>query len=320
MSVVTVEDRGPVTIIAINRPEKLNAINKAVAVELQQAFAEFDRSAQRVAVLTGAGERAFSSGADVTDLPELWRCVPTVGITTEKPIIAAVSGWCIGGGLVMAMMCDLLVAAENARFSYPEGKVGITGGMIAGLAARIPHKIAMEIMLLGEPIDAERAYAGRAGEPDRGERHGDRGGGRARPQDGRSGAAGAGDDEAFRERSCHAKRPGRAGGAVRRRTRRGAQQRRRRGGGARLQGETPAALSGPLTGRPAAQSSWAALRGATICCIARRRARRTVSRISAWLRSATRSASLTLARVGATQTVGQRVTPLSLRNSATALA
>ena len=58
----------------------------------------------------------------------------------------------------MAMMCDLLVAAENARFSYPEGKVGITGGMIAGLASRIPHKIAMEIMLLGEPIDAERAY------------------------------------------------------------------------------------------------------------------------------------------------------------------
>ena len=158
MSVVTVENRGPVTTIAINRPEKLNAINKAVAVELQQAFAEFDRSPQRVAILTGAGERAFSAGADVTDLPELWRCVPTVGIVTEKPVIAAVSGWCIGGGLVMAMMCDLLVATEDARFSYPEGKVGITGGMIAGLAARIPHKIAMEMMLLGEPIGAERAY------------------------------------------------------------------------------------------------------------------------------------------------------------------
>src|SRR5215213_1245279 len=158
MSVVTVENRGPVSVIAINRPEKLNAINKAVAIELQQAFAAFDGSPQRVAVLTGTGERAFSSGADVTDLPELWRCVPTVGIKTEKPIIAAVGGWCIGGGLVIAMMCDLLVAAENARFSYPEGKVGITGGMIAGLAARIPHKIAMEIMLVGEPIDAERAY------------------------------------------------------------------------------------------------------------------------------------------------------------------
>src|ERR1700676_2414563 len=159
MSVVTVEERGPVSIIAINRPEKLNAINKAVAIELQRAFAAFDRSAQRVAVLTGTGGRAFSSGADVTDLPELWRCVPTVGIATDKPVIAAVAGWCIGGGLVMAMMCDLLVAAENAKFSYPEGKVGITGGMIAGLAARIPHKVAMELMLIGEPIGADRAFS-----------------------------------------------------------------------------------------------------------------------------------------------------------------
>ncbi len=158
MSVVIVEERGPVTIVAINRPEKLNAINKQVALDLQSAFAAFDRSAQRVAILTGAGGRAFSAGADVTDLPELWRCVPTVGIATEKPVIAAVAGWCIGGGLVMAMMCDLLVASESAKFSYPEGKVGITGGMIAGLAARIPHKIAMELMLLGEPIGARRAY------------------------------------------------------------------------------------------------------------------------------------------------------------------
>ena len=158
MSVVTIEERGPVTIVSINRPEKLNAINKQVAIELQSAFTAFDRSAQRVAILTGAGGRAFSAGADVTDLPELWRCVPTVGVITEKPIIAAVAGWCIGGGLVMAMMCDLLVATESAKFSYPEGKVDLTGGMIAGLAARIPHKIAMELMLLGEPIGARRAY------------------------------------------------------------------------------------------------------------------------------------------------------------------
>ena len=159
MSVVTVEERGPVSIIAINRPEKLNAINKAVAVELQSAFAAFDRSAQRVAILAGKGGKAFSSGADVADLPELWRCVPTVGIKTDKPIIAAVSGWCIGGGLVMAMMCDLLVAADTARFSYPEGKIGITGGMIAGLAARIPHKVAMEMLILCRSLDAQRAYS-----------------------------------------------------------------------------------------------------------------------------------------------------------------
>ncbi len=87
MSLVSVDQRGPVTILAINRPEKLNAISKQVALDLQSAFAEFDHSNQRVAILTGAGGRAFSAGADVTDLPELWRCVPTVGIETEKPVM-----------------------------------------------------------------------------------------------------------------------------------------------------------------------------------------------------------------------------------------
>jgi enoyl-CoA hydratase len=149
-----------VTLIAINRPERRNAISAQTAVELQQAFEEFDRSeTQRVAVLTGTGDDAFSGGADVTDLPELWRCVPTVGIHTDKPIICAVAGWCVGGALVMAMMCDLMVAADNAKFSYPEAKLGFTGGMIAGLAARVPHKVAMEIMMLGRPVGAERALS-----------------------------------------------------------------------------------------------------------------------------------------------------------------
>ena len=154
---VTNNDDGT-TVIAINRPERRNAICAQTAIELQQAFATFDKSAQKVAVLTGSGDEAFSGGADVTDLPELWRCVPTVGITTEKPVIAAVGGWCVGGALVVAMMCDLLVAAENAKFSYPEAKLGFTGGMIAGLAARIPHKIAMELILLCRTFDVKRAY------------------------------------------------------------------------------------------------------------------------------------------------------------------
>jgi enoyl-CoA hydratase len=149
-----------VTLIALNRPERRNAICAQTAIELQQAFAEFDRSeTQRVAVLTGTGDDAFSAGADVTNLPELWRCVPTVGIATDKPIICAVAGWCVGGALVIAMMCDLMVAADNAKFSYPEAKLGFTGGMIAGLAGRIPHKVAMEIMMLGRPLGAERAQS-----------------------------------------------------------------------------------------------------------------------------------------------------------------
>jgi len=154
---VTNHDDGT-TLIAINRPERKNAICAQTAIELQQAFAAFDASDQRVAVLTGMGDDAFSTGADVTDLPELWRCVPTVGITTEKPVIAAVGGWCVGGALVVAMMCDLLVAAENAKFSYPEARLGFTGGLIAGLAARVPHKVAMELILLCRTIDAQRAY------------------------------------------------------------------------------------------------------------------------------------------------------------------
>lgn len=158
ITVQTPEDG--VTLVTLNRPERRNAICRVTALEVQAAFEAFDRDpVQRVAVLTGAGDEAFSGGADVTDLPELWRCVPTVGITTEKPVIAAVAGWCVGGALVIAMMADLVVAAENTRFSYPEAKLGFTGGLIAGLAARIPHHLAMELILLGRPVDAQRAYA-----------------------------------------------------------------------------------------------------------------------------------------------------------------
>ena len=158
MSVVTTEQRGQISIIRINRPEKLNAISSAVAVELQQAFETFDASDQRVAILSSVGERAFTSGADVTDLPELWRAIPSVGFKTDKPIIAATSGWCVGGGIVIVMMCDLMVSTESTVFYYPEAKLGVTGGMISSLAARMPHKLAMEMMLLCSKISAQRAY------------------------------------------------------------------------------------------------------------------------------------------------------------------
>jgi enoyl-CoA hydratase/carnithine racemase len=158
MSVVTIEQRGLVSIIRINRPEKLNAISSAVAVELQQAFRAFDASDQRVAILSSVGERAFTSGADVTDLPELWRAIPSVGFKTDKPIIAATSGWCVGGGIVMVMMCDLMVSTESTIFYYPEAKLGVTGGMISSLVSRMPHKLAMEMMLLCSKVPAQRAY------------------------------------------------------------------------------------------------------------------------------------------------------------------
>ena len=160
MSKVLVENNADgTTLVTINRPERRNAICAETALLLQKAFVEFERSpTQKTAVLTGAGNEAFSGGADTGNFPELWRCIPTVGFETTKPIINAVGGWCVGGALVVSMMCYLTVAAENAKFSYPEARMGFTGGMIAGLAARIPHKIAMEMILLCRIVDVQRAW------------------------------------------------------------------------------------------------------------------------------------------------------------------
>ena len=154
---IKVWDDGPVRIVALNRPDKGNAITKLMAEEIQAAMQDFAASDQRVAVLTAMGTKAFSFGADVTEPPELWRAVPNVGWQTDKPLIAAVEGWCIGGALVLAMMADLAVCGARARFYYPEAKLGLTGGMIAALPSRIPHKIAMELMLLCRTFEAERA-------------------------------------------------------------------------------------------------------------------------------------------------------------------
>lgn len=158
MAYISVEQQGLTTLITITRPERRNAICKQTALDMQEAFAQFNDSDQRVAVITGAGDDAFSSGADVADIPEVWRCIPGVGIKTDKPVIAATAGWVVGGALVLATHCDLIVSADNAKFSYPEGRLGLTGGMIAGLAGRIPHKAAMDIMLLGRAMTAQRAY------------------------------------------------------------------------------------------------------------------------------------------------------------------
>ncbi|WP_454725164.1 MULTISPECIES: enoyl-CoA hydratase/isomerase family protein [Cupriavidus] len=158
MSCLKIEAHGPVTVFTIDNAAKRNVISQATALDLQRAFAEFDRSAQRVAIITGAGDEAFTAGADLNDIPEFWRCTPGAGIATDKPIIAAAAGWCIGGGITLLGMCDLAVAADNTRFMYPEARLGFTQGFITGIAARIPQKVAMEIMLLGRTLDARRAY------------------------------------------------------------------------------------------------------------------------------------------------------------------
>ena len=156
---VSYHSQDHIAIITINRAARMNRLDSAVVEGLHQAWLRLMAGEEdRVAVLTGAGE-AFSAGADLKDPPgNLYRAIPGVGVAVDKPLIGAVAGWVVGGGMVLTTMCDLLVAADSARFSYPEVKVGFTGGMITNLAARKPHKIAMELLLLGEPIDARRAY------------------------------------------------------------------------------------------------------------------------------------------------------------------
>jgi enoyl-CoA hydratase/carnithine racemase len=159
MSVVLYESKGGIAVITINRPDKANALNQDVAVALRDAWRRFAAADEdRVAILTGAGDRHFSGGADLADPPEIWSFAPGLGVALEKPVIAAVNGWCIGGAVVLVQFCDLCVAVDGARFSYPEAKIGFSGGLITSLLARMPHKVAMEFILVGEAMSAERAY------------------------------------------------------------------------------------------------------------------------------------------------------------------
>lgn len=155
---VTYRSADRVATITLNRPDKLNAIDTRVCEGLRAALVRLRDGPDRAGVLIGAG-RAFTAGADVNDVPELARCIPGVGVALDKPLVAAVHGHCVGGGVILVMMADLAVADATARFSYPEARLGLSGGMIAGLAGRIAHKPAMELMLLGETFDAERASA-----------------------------------------------------------------------------------------------------------------------------------------------------------------
>ena len=159
MSSVLYQSRDAIAEITINRPDKHNVIDHSVVDGLHQAWHRFNDSNDRVAILTASGDRAFTAGANLKDLPhDLWRAVPGVGVAVDKPIIAAISGVVVGGGLVLVQFADLAIAAENTVLSYPEAKVGYSGGLISSLAARIPHKVAMELLLLGGSIDAHRAY------------------------------------------------------------------------------------------------------------------------------------------------------------------
>lgn len=156
-AVVRYESSDRIATITIDRPEKMNSLNEGVIQGLRSALRQFDAGDDRCAILTSSGNH-FSVGADIKEPPaEMWQGVPNIGVPCPKPIIAAVHGWCIGGAYVIVQMCDLVIAADNTMFKYPEAQVGFTGGLIASAVARIPHKVAMEFMLLGEDFDANKA-------------------------------------------------------------------------------------------------------------------------------------------------------------------
>ena len=159
-SAITYAAANGIAVITLNREAAMNRMDNSLMDGLHAAWKRFMATPEdRVAVLTGAGTKAFCAGADLQNPPRgLYHGVPGIGVAVDKPVIAAVAGWCVGGGMVLTTMCDLMIAADNARFTYPEVKVGFSGGLITNLVTRIPHKIAMELLLLGETIDAKRAY------------------------------------------------------------------------------------------------------------------------------------------------------------------
>ncbi len=167
---ITVEKREAVAIITINRPDKLNALSSNVHKEGVAAFDTLKKDdSVRVVVITGAGEKSFIAGADISEFegqtPVSQRATfsertlfNTID-TFPKPVIAMVNGFCLGGGNELALACDLRICSENAKFSQPEINLGIMpgGGGTQRLTRLIGEGRSMEIMLTGDMIDAETA-------------------------------------------------------------------------------------------------------------------------------------------------------------------
>ena len=168
---ILVETRGTVTLITLNRPQALNALNSLVLEELIAAFAAYEADpAQRCAVLTGAGEKAFAAGADIKEMADksaaeffsadfFAKWTSHIVKAVRKPWIAAVNGFALGGGCELAMMADFIIAADSARFGQPEIKLGVGPGM--GGSQRLTRAVgkskAMEMCLTGRMMGAEEA-------------------------------------------------------------------------------------------------------------------------------------------------------------------
>jgi enoyl-CoA hydratase/carnithine racemase len=166
IAAVTYEVCRGVAWLTINRPEARNALNKAVRDGLFAGVRRFNADdSAKVLVLTGAGERAFCAGGDLKEMSDVSLTVPPPdflpqlgrNIEVTKPTIAAVNGAALAGGFLLAQQCDLCIAADTATFAVSEVKVGRGAPWVAPLSWMIPPRVAMQILLTGDPISAERA-------------------------------------------------------------------------------------------------------------------------------------------------------------------
>ena len=165
-----VENRGRICVITISRPEVMNALHRPASLELEQVFDDFFNDSELwVAIITGAGEKAFCAGNDLkyqaagndTTLPPSGFGGLTGRFQTIKPVIAAVNGICMGGGFEIALACDLIVAAENAVFALPEPRVGLAAGAggLLRLPRQIPLKQAMGMVLTSRRVGAQEGLS-----------------------------------------------------------------------------------------------------------------------------------------------------------------
>ena len=165
---ILVETKGRVGIIRLNRPQALNALNTALNDELAQAVAAYDADAGIGCILITGSEKAFAAGADIKEMADLSAVDAFLGdfaapwhatANARKPVIAAVSGFALGGGCELVMQCDIVIAADTAKFGQPEIKLGIIPGI--GGTQRLPRAVgkakAMDLILTGRMMDAVEA-------------------------------------------------------------------------------------------------------------------------------------------------------------------
>ena len=166
---VLTEIRGKVGLVTLNRPQAMNALNNQLMRELMDALEAFDNDASIGAMVITGNEKAFAAGADIKELAsksiEQMMDQDHIAVfgrirTIRKPVIAAVSGWVLGGGCEIALSCDMIVASETAKFGQPEINIGVIPG--AGGTQRLTHAVgkalAMEIILNDRRLSAQEAY------------------------------------------------------------------------------------------------------------------------------------------------------------------